>query len=766
MKKCFFILALTLVAYFTTNAQNFSISGRIYSKTDSIALASCNIVLKDKADKFLQGTISDNDGKFKLNKLNNSNYTLIISTLGYYRDTLHIQLSTNLDIGNIYLGQANINLNEVPVNAKYTTTKDGIKYIYPSLTQIKNSSNSMQVLEKIPLARLYIDAATNSIYVSGGGKYKFLINGREASMQEIKAIRPHDIKRIEYHDMPEARYDYADIVVNLIVKHQNSGGFIYTELWNSKGFGEDYIVAKHNYKKSGFKIIYYLAYRNWTHLWRENQETFNFSDSQIHRYEKGFPANFEYYNQIAHANYSFTNQKNYLIIKVGVKRNNFVNKTWKSQLFYSNTSSMLNDSSGSAYLLPYLDIYYQHSFNDKQLIIVNATAVYNNGNFKRSYSEMSDNTMLSNIYSDVSEEQKIGKYSLLYQNKTKLVTIDFGLKGENILTRDQYNNNSIFTDQMNWQNMLIFTDFSKQLNSKFYYRLSLGANFYSVNTAGRDQKYMYMRPTLSLKYSPNKTITLNYYSDIKPKAPLLSELSNYEQNIDSIQIRKGNPNLKPQIKSYNAIAVQYSKNKFGLNYYVNYSYYFAPIMENSYLRNKQIIRTTENHKNFQKINTEIEGNLKLFKHLRFRAYTGINHYLSKGNSYMHQETIWYYGGKIAVNYKKFTLSYLLHQNVYDNFWGETLTKLESANMIAFSYNTNKLTLGIDILDLLSDKPINNKKNYNKTAPYYRTEYLSELKNLIRFKVAYNFSYGKKFKTKSRLIKNSVKTESGILKGEK
>ena len=64
----------------------------------------------------------------------------------------------------------------------------------------------------------------NEIGVLGGGELQLRINGAKAEVEEIKALQPSDIIRIEYHDNPGLRYGNAEVVLDYIVRRPETGG--------------------------------------------------------------------------------------------------------------------------------------------------------------------------------------------------------------------------------------------------------------------------------------------------------------------------------------------------------------------------------------------------------------------------------------------------------------------------------------------------------------------------------------------------------------
>ncbi|NJK93792.1 MAG: hypothetical protein HC905_01645 [Bacteroidales bacterium] len=232
-------------------------------------------------------------------------------------------------------------------------------------------------------------------------------------------------------------------------------------------------------------------------------------------------------------------------------------------------------------------------------------------------------------------------------------------------------------------------------------------------------------------------------------------------------MQRGNPALKPQVNYKNGISLDFDIKKIGFGCYLDYTYVSSPLMESSFAENNKVVRTINNQKNFQILNPELELRSKPFdNYIQLKIYTGINKYISTGNNFLHNKTIVYYGGKIKVNYKKYSLTWLVSQNTSDSFWGETLSRDESAHVVTLSYNNSKIYVGLEGFNLFSTKHTNSKENLSSIAPYTRYEYLDELRNMLRFKITYTLKYGREYKAKTQKIRNTDEVEQGILKGEK
>ena len=75
-------------------------------------------------------------------------------------------------------------------------------------------------------------------------------------IDEVKAIRPQDIIKVEYHDMPGSRYADAPAVIDFIVRYKNDGGNLNGDFTNGItmfGFGNYQLSANYHKGKSELK---------------------------------------------------------------------------------------------------------------------------------------------------------------------------------------------------------------------------------------------------------------------------------------------------------------------------------------------------------------------------------------------------------------------------------------------------------------------------------------------------------------------------------
>jgi hypothetical protein len=726
---------------------------------------------------YIDGVVVDSTGAFSfIGKAENGReYVLLTSFVGYHTDTLYIQpVKQNIDVGSIFLGQENILLNEVLVSAPSVVNNYGIKLVYPTNEQRQKSIDGITLLSKINLPRLNVDEISKHVQLNGGGKVLVCKNGKITTLYEISALKPENIIRIEYHDIPEAKYNYADVVLDYIVRQNTSGGNVYLSLWQSKGFGEDFIATRFNFGKSEFSIDYDLAYRNWNKLYRYNSESFNFTDRILERHEDGKPDLFKYDNHSLNLKYNYQDKGKILNITSSLLLNRMPHRDWKSKIsLYEDNKATLSDmldKSNSRSNIPEVSVYYQQPIKDNSTLIVKSKGVKANNKYARMYSEK-NNTDGYELVSAVKGNQSVFDLWGIFEHKFLKSVLSVGANYLYDNAESSYDNsiNSLpvhYASTLNNQHLYLFSQFDVRIDDKISYRLGIGINRTWLSSDNKKNNTTTLQPSVSLRYSPNKLIEIRYYGSIYNKQPSLADLSDFDQSIDSIQLSRGNPDLQRQISYYNAIQFDLSLGKFGSSLYLNNTYTSHPIMESAYLENGKIIRKMENHKNFKAYNAEIEFRANLLNdYIRVKAYAGTKYFVSNGLFYKHDKKMFYYGGRISANYGFWSISWQFRQNTNNTFWGETFTKFEDAHMISLSYSRKNYRITADGLNLFSTKHINARENYSAVAPFKRYEYLDEIRNLIRLNFTLNLDFGREYNAqRKRDYDNPISTT--ILKGEK
>ena len=114
-------------------------------------------------------------------------------------------------------------LQEIVVEAPKVIHKADMDVYHPSRSAVENSRNGMQLLGNLMIPSLTVSDALSSIQASGQS-VQVRINGREATIDQVRALLPETVRRVEWIDNPGLRYGGANYVLNFIVANPTLGG--------------------------------------------------------------------------------------------------------------------------------------------------------------------------------------------------------------------------------------------------------------------------------------------------------------------------------------------------------------------------------------------------------------------------------------------------------------------------------------------------------------------------------------------------------------
>ncbi len=220
----FLLLAqLNLIGQTTVNG--------IVLDADNMPLEFASISLKNTtANKFIDGTITDQTGKFALSTNESGEFQLSIQFLGYETQLISITTNQENNLGEIKLLESAADLG---VTITVTAEKPVIERVEDRLvfniasSPLKSGYDGMEILQRTP--NIFIDNDDNIL--TRNGAPMVLVNGRplnltgENLMAYIQNLQSDNIKSIEVQTNPAAHVDAANLggVLNIILKKKPIG---------------------------------------------------------------------------------------------------------------------------------------------------------------------------------------------------------------------------------------------------------------------------------------------------------------------------------------------------------------------------------------------------------------------------------------------------------------------------------------------------------------------------------------------------------------
>ncbi len=677
-------------------------------------------------------------------------------------------------------------LQEVTVEAASVHHKTDRLLYMPTAIQRRMADNGMTLLQAMQLPRIDVNPVENSIKTSGGESVQLRINGVEATTQELLAIQPKDVVRIEYHTMPGLRYGNAAAVLDYIVKRRDAGGEVMANMTNGltmAGIGNYFVSGKTYCGKSSWSALGNWERRDlkWT---RENYETFHLNDRTIETREIGKPTNVRYDNAFLQLGYSYANGDKSLLnitLRDRIDREPAGFENRDSRVYTEEGVNEISDHLSSRQNSPSLDIYYHVALPHNQHLYLDLLGTYIGSRSERRFMSISEEDAATTV---IASDTKGRKYSAIgeaiYEKMFKKIKLTAGLKHTQAYTNNRYSvpegNNSLpDTDETRLSfrsaETYAFAELQQQIG-QVGYTVGMGV-MRTYNRQGREKQEKYiMRPSVTLTWQPATQLFLRLNSYVSAYSPSLASLSAVTQGIDTYQARRGNPALKTVTYCSNSLTVSWQSKPVSIDVYTRYSYDHHPTMGETLLEDNTIIRTEDNQRGFHRLC--VDGNLRIRPFCNSTSELGksvsitltpfFNRYISQGNQYTHTHSnIGLRGGMMAM-WHHWLMSADIKTSRHE-LWGENLKYEEATHTAVIGYRTQRWSANLIMINPFVKHYSQKQEDLSSFAPNRRLAYSDDVSRTLMLNVSINLNFGKQHKQTDKRINNDD-TDAGILRGTK
>lgn len=767
MKK-FLIFAVMLAVQVAAMADN-RISGRLLDDNDNSALTGANVVLQADTSKVISGSVTDETGRFEIKDVDAGSYVLRFSCLGYELQSVSLaNLDDDIDVGEIRLVPTVTALGEVVVEGSAVINKIDRQIILPTSAQRNASTNGISLLQHLQVASLVINPLDKSIKTNLGDEVQLRINGVVSDKNDVMALHPADIVRIEYHDNPGLKYGDAAAVVDYIVKRKETGGNVAADLMNGikpLGAGDYNISARYNRNKSVVGAVFSWERRDleWT---RENRETFVCPGQTVENKEIGNPTKIKYDRMNLNLSYNYADDKNMLNVAFRNIYNNTPNSFYdrNSVLYQDGTAYNITNKQKEKSYIPSLDVYYQRSMKNNQNLYVDVVGTYIESSSDRHYSMSQAGMPADEIVSMVDGERYSIIGEAIYEKQFDNGTLTAGGRHSQSSMNNVYDGNLSSKVDMNQAETYVFAEFQSSVK-RLNYRIGIGGMRTYYEQEGLSQEKYIFRPTLSLSYNFRDKVFMRYNAEMSGYAPSLADLSDVTQAMDLYQVRRGNPALHSVTYYTQSLMASWRSRYVNVELFGRYSYDDNPMMEETLYEDGMFVRTTANQRGFHRLNLQATVQVMPFKeYIMIRLTPFFNRYISLGNGYTHTHSNPGFRGSIMGMYKNWSMMIEMNTS-YHTLWGETLQKEEKLHSIAVGYNTEKWGVQMMLMNPFTKRYEQSVENRSRLAPYSQVAYSDDFKRMVMVNVSVNLDFGRQRNAAGKRINNSD-TDTGILSGNK
>lgn len=503
-----------------------------------------NITLRSLQDSSIIAKGVSNENGFFVIPCNAAKVMARISYVGY--QTVEMVCS-HQDMGAIRLLPSRLTLQEVTVQSRQKIHKINNDVFIPTALQKKVSMDGYDLLRNMAIPQLDIDAITNETTVKGKAVTFIVDNHIVTNPNDIKQLSPNDILKVEYNAMPTGEYAQYDCIVKFTTKRKDRGGNIMVSGMQglNKNEGDVNGVVRFYKQRYEHSVAYaevhfhdddsytaqteHFVYPNGDEL--EKALTSNAS-SQKKRSSNLF-YNLHYYDDSA----TFNVRLGYLFRRPETSASYL---TRYKGAFERGTTSQ--ETSKESSFSPYLSFSSRFQLRNRQRLSFRGSLDYSNNRFDYLLKEGAFNN--SNFTKEHYYRLVLGSNYTKVMNKGWTLTAALYNFTENSRMNYLLNQTRV-RGGLTYSETLLEMGISKRW-SKMSASLDGGISQLIYKIRGDANKYRYSpRVSATVKYTLTPSLYVQYRGSLTNSYPTMTMYNNIEQDIDTIQKRRGNPNLKP-----------------------------------------------------------------------------------------------------------------------------------------------------------------------------------------------------------------------------
>ena len=656
-----------------------------------------------------------------------------------------------------------VTLDEVTVKAAKVVNKPDGMLVYPTDAQKQASNNGYSILEKLTLANIRIDNINHTITaIDNRGSVQLRVNGIVVGKQEMLALNPKDIAKIDFINNPGVRYDESiGYVIDIVTRRSESGYTIGTDVTSALTTlqGDGSVYGKWNRGKSEWSLSYDVSgYKNKGEKSKQLSQ-YTLTDGSIYTIERNDVESLS--KAIAHDtkltyNWSDSTATVFQTSLSGAFNNTPDNYNIKDitdgSRQYQATSREHNKS-----LSPVLDIYFFRQLTPRQSITANAVGTYISTQTGSYYDEGTP------YQYDVDGKTASLLTEVIYENRLKPFTLSTGLNYSYKHTKNAYLGDASALTKTNNNRLYAFAEIKGMLQP-LRYTLGAGASYIHYTQNGHRYNFWTFHPKASLTYQINNSMQLSYTYRMQDVVSRIAMTSDAMVRTNSMEWTVGNPDLKPSHDMEHRLQFSYNTNRLQTFVDGYYKQCLKPNMAH-YERtdDNKFIYTQINQKEIDVLDAmAYAGYWLLPEKFQIAAYGGVYRCFNYGNDYTHCYTSWYYVGSITAYLGKFTLQgYIDNGNRFLEGESKGYNGAYSVQKAAFSWRDWQFSLS------WANPFKSNYKSYenellNRNLYKHTIGYSKDSGNLVTLNVSWRLSRGSKHKSAEKKI-NLRDTDNGIIK---
>ena len=654
-------------------------------------------------------------------------------------------------------------LDEVVVKTSYLTRKDDHILAIPTKEQRKHAVTGYDLLSNLMVPGVSVDRLKGSLTTPTGAATLY-IDGREVDFREVQSLRPKDISRVEYFDVPTGKYAKDTYAINIIMKPLNNGGYTQLDASQNVGYlyGDYNLISKFVTGTKSLNLWAGYSLENPKSSMNED-ESFIFPDYQLNRQQRYNNAANRQTEEYVQASISNRGRKFIWMLRGGMAWNdsrndvnNGMTEYWKIDAAIKNGSILDINTRNKSYR-PSVYFYGLHTFSNTKSLDYVFDGYYSRNDYDRFHNE-DEVSFRSLVKEDYCYVKANANYSMAFSHRNRLA---FSLYEFMRISDSEYIGTSAYNQNLRSSETILFADYSQRLG-RFFFDINPGLSFLTYRLKGM-KSINHLTPRLQARatYKIDKVQQLQFMFALGNTYPRINTINNVEQQIDPIIILKGNPNMDNSILLNPRLSHTLNLNKFALQTGVSYFYQNHSIISDYYIRDGHLISTFRDDCIYHRPSADMSITYKPSGTLNMKLSGQWVEHLVRGGA--EHRNLSAFSGTAMINYyvREFSFGASIATSSRDlidsqinrkTFWRYQLSAMLNHGNWAIEANVNNLFM------------MKNKIVDELSASYYSFKQIDQSRSYNQYanlKIVYSFDYGKKT-SKSPNYKHQ-NSESAILK---
>lgn len=663
-------------------------------------------------------------------------------------------------------------LQEIVIAAPKVIRKADMEVYHPSKSAVENSKNGVQLLNNLMIPSLAVSDRLGTIQAAGQS-VQIRINGRESTVEQLRALLPETIKRVEWIDNPGLRYGGANYVLNFIVANPTVGGSLQTTAGPAlnMAWGEYRGNAKFNTGRSQWEIGGVYKLTNRIRCYREYSETFTYPDgSSLTRDETSRGGTMDYSTAYAYASYNYVKPDTTVFMAdFSIFENLNERTSYKGLLTLSNGAEeiLLDDTNGADGSTPRLSLYWQQNLGNKQMLILNFNSSFYLGRTYSDYIERpdangADSGPITDIHTDIKDRNRVYAAEADYIRNGRNSRFTAGVSYTANRNRSNYANLDGRVFHQRQDKLYFFAEYFHRFGN-WTATAGMGMQYtdFRFKESDMGNHSWNARPQATLTYSLNQNHNFRLNFTSWQSVPSLAETNIVPQQLDGFQWRVGNQNLKTA-NSY-MLTFRYGFNLPRVNGSFGIRAFTSPnaITPMLFWEGEHLITTYENSRGLRNLSLFLAPQFDIIPDwLAASGYIQYRMERMRGTGYTLHNNAWSGNASLRLTHWGFELSgqYVRSQR---DLWGEKISWGESFSAIELDYNWKSWQFGAGILMPFGEYDRGNKslckwnRNEQHTRINFRMPYLT---------ISYNLQWGRQKRGAQKLMEVNADAERSTAGG--